>query len=209
MKIGVVDYGASNLKNIFRALDRLGLEYRTVNSRAEASRCHKFLLPGVGSFGKAMQVLIENKMDDEIRRIFSRGQVLVGLCLGLQLLFDTSEEGSLEHEPIPGLGLIAGKVVRIAQHEGDRVPRIGWFMVRQSGIPSPVLKRVSTSHYFFAHSYHALPERQDHELLITSEGGSHLVAGIRHQQAVAFQFHPECSGRVGLEALRSSFLEDD
>ncbi|UUZ82732.1 imidazole glycerol phosphate synthase subunit HisH [Paenibacillus sp. P26] len=147
--IAIIDYGMGNLHSVSSAVERLGYAYRITSDEKELFEADGAILPGVGAFGDAMEHLREAKLDDAVKRYAESGKPSLGICLGMQLLFSSSEEHG-HHE---GLGLLPGRVVRFT---GDyKVPHMGWnkLSFRQ---PSPLFRDLEEGHVYFVHSYHAL-----------------------------------------------------
>ncbi|UUZ91122.1 imidazole glycerol phosphate synthase subunit HisH [Paenibacillus sp. P25] len=147
--IAIIDYGMGNLHSVSSAVERLGYAYRITSDEKELFEADGAILPGVGAFGDAMEHLREAKLDDAVKRYAESGKPLLGICLGMQLLFSSDEEHG-HHE---GLGLLPGRVVRFT---GDyKVPHMGWnkLSFRQ---PSPLFRDLEEGHVYFVHSYHAL-----------------------------------------------------
>lgn len=194
MSICVLDYGMGNLRSVEKAFVFLGHPCKVIDRGENASKMSGLVLPGVGSFGRAMQELERRGFIELILDTVSRGIPLLGICLGFQLLFEESEESP----GIRGLCLMAGKVKRI--EDSVKVPHMGWNDVRWTR-SHPVLEGVkSGSFFYFVHSYHPLPVRQEAILGMTYYGGE-FVSAIAHDNVVGFQFHPEKSSSAGLKLL--------
>ncbi|MCS7172870.1 MAG: imidazole glycerol phosphate synthase subunit HisH [Armatimonadetes bacterium] len=194
MRVAVVDYGAGNLRSVLRALEYVGFRTRLVARPEELEGEEGIVLPGVGAFGPAMHRLREAGFVDALRVAVERNRWLVGLCLGMQLLFEESEEEG-RHE---GLGLLQGRVVRLPA--GLKVPHMGWNTL-EFARPSPVTAAIRPgSHVYFVHSYYALAEAS--QVVAWTEYGVRIPAIVAFGRVVGFQFHPEKSGQVGLALLR-------
>jgi len=182
--IGVVDYGVGNLQSVVNALDRLSLPYAVCRRPEEVAAADRLLLPGVGHFGAAARAIEANGVAAALREAALAGKPLVGICLGMQLLL----EGSDEAPGARGLGLLPGKSVAL---EAKRVPHMGWNLVRWNG---------RRDHYYFAHGFVAAP-RPEHVVATTELEGTELPAAIGRDRIVGVQFHPEKSGDRGLALL--------
>jgi len=196
--ITIIDYGMGNLRSVQKACEQLGYEAR-ISSRADELRtAEKLILPGVGAFRDAISHLREQKFIDPILAHIEADKPLLGICLGLQLLFDRSyEDGEYD-----GLGIIPGEVVRFPAQPGLKVPHMGWnkLLVKQE---NPLLDGIpEEAHFYFVHSYYVVPQ-QDEIIAATSEHGVEFCAMIRRGNLFATQFHPEKSQRVGLKLLDS------
>jgi glutamine amidotransferase len=193
----IIDYGMGNLRSVDKAVSAVGGHPRITGDPEAVRKAERLVLPGVGAFGDAMRNLRKNGMDGAIRDAAAAGVPLLGLCLGLQLLFTHSEEfGS--HE---GLNLIPGKVLRFSE-PGLRVPHIGWNQIE--GIrPNPLLEGISEGSYFyFVHSYYVDPDREENILSWTDYG--HRFCSIACRDKVwGAQFHPEKSQDIGKKLLRN------
>lgn len=190
----VVDYGAGNLHSIRRGLERQGLEVRVIESPDALDDAGAVVVPGDGAFGPAMARLREQGFVDRIRSFVDSGRPFLGVCLGMQLLFEESEEDG-RHE---GLALLPGRVVRLAGTV--KVPHMGWNTLNLLR-PSPLLDGCSTGQYvYFIHSYHAVPPDPTLIAAATEYGGP-VAAVVGRGNVWATQFHPEKSGRVGARML--------
>jgi glutamine amidotransferase len=199
-RIAVVDYGAGNLRSVAKALERSGLEPELVADPAALRRADGVVLPGVGAFAAAAASLAETKLGDAVRDSIAAGCPYLGLCLGLQLLFDVGEE----HGATPGFAILPGRVTRFPERDASgaplRVPHIGWNEVRWSG-DHPMLERLPASDlYYFVHAYRALPARDSDVVGRTDYGGS-FAAAVAGATLFAVQFHPEKSQAAGKRLL--------
>jgi imidazole glycerol phosphate synthase glutamine amidotransferase subunit len=176
VNVAICDYGAGNVRSVLAAFARLGAEAAVVDTAQGVAAAGLVVLPGVGSAGSAMSVLRERGLDEALRRRVSAGSPTLGICLGLQLALEWSDEDG----GVAGLGLLPGRAVRLQQ---GRVPRIGWAPVEPGGTA-----------YYFAHSYAA----ETSAATATSEG---VVAEARAGSFVGVQFHPEKSGEAGARFL--------
>lgn len=200
--LAVIDYGAGNLRSVLHALNFLGADnVRVVRTSHDLRGAKKIILPGVGAFGAGMQKLDEQNLIQPIRDAVLAGTPYLGICLGMQFLFERSDEMG-DHD---GLGLIPGYVTRFPSDLGLKVPHMGWNQL-QPCQPSPLLKNVPAGSYaYFVHSYYCVPANPA-DTLITVDYGIPFAAGISRDNIYAVQFHPEKSQRTGLQIL-SNFLE--
>jgi imidazole glycerol phosphate synthase glutamine amidotransferase subunit len=191
--ISIFDYGAGNLQSVQNALEHIDARFRVINSAAEIRDSEKIILPGVGNFGQMVNALDRLSVREILSERLAAGVPFLGICLGLQALFDGSEEAS----DCPGLGLIAGEVKRFP--ERARVPHMGWNNVSLVR-PSRLLPSSDSGDYFyFAHSYFAPVSA---ESVAVCDYDSSFAAVIEHGNLFAVQFHPEKSGEGGLRLLR-------
>ncbi|HMG22703.1 MAG TPA: imidazole glycerol phosphate synthase subunit HisH [Kofleriaceae bacterium] len=200
--IAVVDVCSGNLRSVERGIARAGGDVVVTRDADVVRRADKIVVPGQGAFGVFMHGLVERGLGDAVREAIASGRPFLGICLGMQVLFDASEEQG----PCPGLGVVPGRVVRIVPSAPDiKVPHIGWNRVAQRR-PDPMLAGVADgAHVYFDHSYHAVPD--DPSLVaLGSDHGIELTAAIRRDNIFACQFHPEKSQSVGLQILRN-FVE--
>ena len=201
--IAVIDYGVGNLFSVEKALAALGAEVRVTSDAAEIAAADKIVLPGVGAFGDCMKNLTATGLIPTIRACVAKGTPLLGICVGLQILF----EGSEESPGIAGLGLLKGMVRKI-QAPGLKVPHMGWnsLIITEPRQSVDLFKELSVKPYvYFVHSYHAVPADRS---IITSATvyGELLTASVAAGNIQATQFHPEKSGDVGLTILKN-FIE--
>ncbi|HKV43903.1 MAG TPA: imidazole glycerol phosphate synthase subunit HisH [bacterium] len=192
--IAVVDYGAGNLRSIRKGLERQGLEVRVTDSPRLLDEADALVVPGDGAFGPAMAGLRDAGFVERIREFVDSGRPFLGICLGMQVLFEESEEDGVHQ----GLGLLPGRVVRLS--EEVKTPHMGWNaldIVR----PSPLLDGCATGmHVYFIHSYHAVPA--DPALVAaTADYGGEVAAVVGGGNVWATQFHPEKSGAAGSRVL--------
>ena len=195
--ISIIDYGAGNLQSVQNALQFIGAPCRLIETPEQLLGSEKVLLPGVGSFGDAMQKLRRNGMDKAIRDYHQSGRPLFGICLGLQLLFDSSEEAP----GVKGLGLLEGTISRIPSH-GLKVPQIGWNSLtiqQKNGLFHGVADQ---SYVYFVHSYYLRASNRS-DVAATTEYGVTIDAAVERGNLCATQFHPEKSGDTGLQMLRN------
>lgn len=200
--IAVVDVCGGNLRSVQRALEQVGAKVIVTRDPEAVRRADKIVVPGQGAFGVFMQGLVERGLGDALREGIASGRPYLGICLGLQILFDSSEEQG----PVAGLGVIPGEVVRLHPREPRlKVPHMGWNrVIRRSA--EPMLDGIAEdAHVYFVHSFHAVP--RDHSLItLEADHGMPVTAAIRKDHLFACQFHPEKSQTVGLQILRN-FVE--
>lgn len=186
MGVDLVDFGGGNLGSLRRCLHRLDVPFREGPPGGD----RPVLLPGVGAFGAVMRGLRREGLDRRLIELVQGGTPLLGICVGLQVLFEGSEESPEE----PGLGLLAGRVLRF---HTAKVPQIGWNLVE----PGPAGESWPTGHVYFVNSYYARPEAPE-VVLYESHYGDPFCAAVRKGSLAAFQFHPEKSGDFGQALLR-------
>jgi glutamine amidotransferase len=198
--VAVVDYGAGNLRSVTKALERSGARADVVADAEAVRAADAIVLPGAGAFADAANRLREKGLDAAIVEAVKTGMPYLGLCLGLQLLFDESDE----HTVTPGFGVLPGRVERFPKTAPDgsalRVPHIGWNSVRWSG-EHPVLAALPREDcFYFVHSYRAVPAREGDSVGIASYG-EEFTAAVARGNVVAVQFHPEKSQQAGRRLL--------
>ncbi len=194
--IAIIDYAINNLRSVEKAFQSLGVDVLATNAPEEIRKADKMVLPGVGAFADAMNNLKAKNLDGVIREKVEAGTPLLGLCLGLQLLFSESEEFG-RHS---GLNFVPGKVVRIPA--GLKVPHIGWNQLHIKR-PDPLLRGIEEGSFvYFVHSYYADPQNQD-DVLATTDYGIEFPAITNRKNVWATQFHPEKSQQVGLQILKN------
>ena len=208
----VVDYGMGNLKSVQRGLEKVGAKVVVSSHADEIANADRLLLPGVGAFKDGMVELTKQGVVDAIFAFVNTGKPLLGICLGMQMFLDTSEE----HGEYTGLGFIGGHVKAIPQFENGqfqrKTPHIGWTnLITHDGYADwskTCLSQVKPDDFFyFVHSYMAKPSNREHYLAVSHYEGLEITAAINKENVTGLQFHPEKSGEAGLNVLRS-FVED-
>ncbi|MEI7027809.1 imidazole glycerol phosphate synthase subunit HisH [Paenibacillus sp. y28] len=195
--IAIIDYGMGNLHSVSKAVERLGYEVVVTADKEIIGSADGAILPGVGAFGDAMANLNETGLKDTVLEVAASGKPLLGICLGMQLLFSESEE----HGRHQGLNLLPGRVVRFK--EGSyKIPHMGWNQLSFLQPQSPLLKGLEEGYVYFVHSYHALPDESGH-LIATTDYFQQVTAIVGSGNVFGMQFHPEKSGPLGLKLLRN------
>lgn len=197
MAIAIVDYGMGNLHSVSKAVERLGFEPLVTGEREEILAADGIILPGVGAFGDAMEHLRETGLDEVMKEAAASTKPLLGICLGMQLLFTQSEEHG-RHE---GLNILPGSVVRFTGGE-YKVPHMGWNRLQFKNPDHPLFAGLEEGHVYFVHSYHVLPEAKAHLLAVT-DYGKDVTAIVGDGSVYGMQFHPEKSGELGMSLLRN------
>ena len=203
--IAIIDYDAGNIKSVEKALQFLGEEVIVTSDRDAILSADKAILPGVGSFGDAMEKIRERKLEEVIHEFVESGKPFLGICLGLQLFFESSEETP----GVKGLGLLKGKITRIPneyKQNGEtvtqNVPQIGWNNIKVNP-SSKLLKGLGDNPYvYFVHSYY-LQADDIEDVAATTEYGVTIHAAVERMNVMATQFHPEKSSDVGMNILRN------
>ena len=195
--IAIIDYDAGNLKSVEKALLFLGEEAKITSDPKEILAADKIILPGVGAFGDAMEKLNSRGLSDVIREAVQKKIPLLGICLGLQLLF----EGSEESPGVSGLSVLKGQIKRIPDKEGFKVPHIGWNSLSIN--PESKLFRgiAEDSYVYFVHSYYLKAEEPI--VAATTDYVVDIHAAVEKEHVFACQFHPEKSGEIGLRLLKN------
>lgn len=196
--IAIIDYDAGNIKSVEKALTALGETALITRDKEKILYADRVILPGVGAFGDAMEKLRGFGLEEIIRQVVAQKTPFLGICLGLQLLFESSEETP----GVKGLGILKGRIVKIPDDMGLKVPQIGWNSLRFpnsgrlfQGIPED-------SYVYFVHSYY-LQAKEPEIVTATTEYAAHIHASIEKENVYACQFHPEKSSDVGLQILRN------
>lgn len=196
--IAIIDYDAGNIRSVKKALQHLGEETILTHDFREIQKADKVILPGVGAFGDAMEHLKHYELDRAIKEVISMDKPFLGICLGLQLLFESSDETP----GVEGLGILKGNILRIPEEEGLKIPHIGW-----NSLDFPREGRLfqdlpADPYVYFVHSYY-LQAQEPQIVTATCEYGVQIHASVEKNQVFACQFHPEKSGEVGLKILKN------
>ena len=194
--IAIIDYDAGNLKSVEKALQFLGQECVITRAFHEIKKADKVILPGVGSFGDAMSQLKKFELDKVIHEVAAEQKPFLGICLGLQLLF----EGSEALEGVDALHVMDGEILRIAEEEGLKIPNIGWNSLDLQNNGRLFENLNGNPFVYFVHSYY-LKAREESIVKATIEYSTHIHASVEKDNIFACQFHPEKSGTVGLQIL--------
>ncbi len=206
MNVAVIDYGMGNLHSVVRAFEHLGAPVRLSAAHEELRKADLLVLPGVGAFGDGMAELHRRGLVPLLHEHVRAGKPLVGICLGMQMLFETSEEFG-EHK---GLGLLPGRVAAIPEKRPDgsrrRVPHVGWEAILppagRAWRGSPLAGITPGTAVYFVHSFAAEPTAPDDILAVCDHDGHTICAAVQRNNVIGFQFHPEKSGPAGLAILR-------
>lgn len=197
MSVSIVDYGLGNLGSVANMLKRVGAQNNRVSTPEEILAADRVLLPGVGAFDKGTALLQDAALSDALREFAASGRPLLGICLGMQLLLDSSEEGVSQ-----GLGLIPGRSLRFDDAPGLRVPHMGWNEVSPRHEDSVLAALPHENRFYFVHSYRVVPER-DEDVLATTSYGASFASMIRRDNVIGAQFHPEKSHAFGMIILKN------
>lgn len=196
--IAIMDYDAGNLKSVEKALHFLGHETIISRDRDDILRADKVILPGVGAFGQAMDNLQKYQLDTVINEVVNLHKPFLGICLGLQLLFEESEEAP----GVKGLGILKGKIVKIPAGKGLKIPHMGWNSLHMKD-NAKLFKGVDHNSYvYFVHSFYLKAENEN-EVAATTEYSTSIHASVESGNIFACQFHPEKSGTTGLKILEN------
>jgi glutamine amidotransferase len=196
--ISIIDYGMANLRSVQKAFENVGAPASIISTPAQIERADRIVLPGVGAFADAVRTLREQDLAGPILNHIERGRPFLGICLGLQMLFDTGYEDG-EHR---GLGVLKGTCVRfdVDQTMGLKVPHMGWNQLDVM-TPSPLLRELGDRpSVYFVHGYHVVPTDPG-VIATTTDYGRPFVSSVWRDNVMATQFHPEKSQRVGLKIL--------
>ncbi len=210
IKVSVLDYGMGNVLSVLRAFEKVGHSVDLVSTPSDVSNSQALVIPGVGAFPNAMTNLIQKNLIDSIKSVGKAGKSVIGICLGMQLLF----EHSYEFTKTEGLGLMKGEVLPINDVDTEgrvlKVPHVGW----NSVIFKPdYIHNKLTFHskkqgdFYFVHSLHAKVSQEKDVLAVTSYGGYEITAIAANNNFLGFQFHPEKSGQKGLELIEKIRFE--
>lgn len=199
--IAIIDYDAGNIRSVEKALILLGQDVKVTGDRDEILAADKVILPGVGAFGDAMATIRERGLEEVIRQVVDKGTPFLGICLGLQLLFERSDEAP----GVKGLGILKGEILKIPEQEGMKIPHMGWNSLHLEHDGRLFRGIREGSYVYFVHSYYLRAE--DEEIVKAStEYCTHIHASVEKGNVFACQFHPEKSSDVGLHILKN-FVE--
>ncbi|MBS6466002.1 MAG: imidazole glycerol phosphate synthase subunit HisH [Clostridium sp.] len=196
--IAIIDYDAGNIKSVEKAIQYLGEDAVITRDRDLILNSDKVILPGVGSFGDAMAKIREYDLVNTIYDVVDKKTPFLGICLGLQLLFKTSEES----EGVTGLGLLDGRIIRIPDAPGLKIPHMGWNSLNIKPGATLFQGIEDQSYVYFVHSYYLQAEHEE-DVAATTVYSTKIHASVEHENIYACQFHPEKSSRVGLQILKN------
>lgn len=196
--IAIIDYDAGNIKSVEKALDYIGEKPVVTRDRETILQADKVILPGVGSFGDAMEKLHRYGLVDVLKEVAEKETPLLGICLGLQLFFERSEET----KGVEGLGLLKGEVVRFPDKEGFKIPHMGWNSIQVNSNSRLFQGIENNSYVYFVHSYYLRAENLS-DVAAKTDYIVDVHAAAEHGNIFATQFHPEKSGEVGHKILRN------
>lgn len=202
--VAIIDYGAGNLQSVKKALDFIGAKSIITADENEINAASHIILPGVGSFGDAMHSIREKGLEDVIKKSADGSKHFLGICLGLQLLFESSEESP----GVDGLGIFKGKIVTIPKDNGLKVPHIGWNSVSLKQTDGIFENLRNNSYFYFVHSYY-LKDADEKVVAGTTEYGVPIQCAVQQGRVSATQFHPEKSSEAGLTILRNFVNRED
>ncbi len=197
--ISIIDYGMGNLGSISNMIKMVGGKSRLTSLREEVLNSEKVLLPGVGSFDQAMRNLEELKLIEPIKEIAMKGVPIMGICLGMQLLANSSEEGVL-----PGLGLIKGRVLSFGENRGLKIPHMGWNLVDYNS-NCPLFKdfdQFEETRFYFVHSYYFKCDFIEN-IAATTNYGFEFTSAVNNNNVMGAQFHPEKSHKFGMKMIKN------
>ena len=195
-KIGLIDYGMGNLFSVRQAFKRVNQPLDVISDVKKLNSCDALILPGVGAFDPAMSNLKKTDLIPSITNWINNGKPLIGICLGLQLLFETSDEGNSK-----GLGVIKGHIRKLPQEKNERIPHIGWSPICKTN-ECPILENYPDSSWmYFVHSYSACPLEPKNIVATTKYGNTAFSSIVWHKNTGACQFHPEKSGIAGQKLI--------
>lgn len=196
--VAIIDYDAGNIKSVEKALHYLGEEAVITRDRDTILGADRVILPGVGAFGDAMEKLRTYELDKVIQEVVAQNTPFLGICLGLQLLFESSEES----EGVEGLGILKGKVVRLPEESDLKIPHIGWNSLKYPN-PGRLFTGIAEDSYvYFVHSYY-LQAKDPSIVTATTEYGTLIHSSVEQGNVFACQFHPEKSSEVGMQILKN------
>lgn len=196
--IAIIDYDAGNIKSVEKAMIHLGQDVCITRDKDQILSADKVILPGVGSFGDAMAKIRQYGLESVIHEVVEKGIPFLGICLGLQLLFERSDETP----GVEGLGILKGEILRIPDHPGLKIPHMGWNSLELTNNGRLFKNLPKEPYVYFVHSYY-LKAADEKIVTATTEYGTHIHASVEKGNVFACQFHPEKSSHVGLQILKN------
>jgi glutamine amidotransferase len=197
--IAIIDYGMGNIHSVQKALQLFGAKTKVTNKSEEIQASDKTVLPGVGAFDDAMLELKKLGLNLALNEYIKKGKPFLGICLGMQLLFEESEEASESK----GLGILKGRVKRFKETKGLKVPHMGWNQITKSKNECPLLKDIADNSYvYFCHSYYPKPSNEN-SIAATTDYGIEFSSVVWQDNVYGVQFHPEKSQKTGLKILEN------
>ncbi|MGH1395187.1 MAG: imidazole glycerol phosphate synthase subunit HisH [Trichormus sp.] len=199
--IAVIDYDMGNLHSVCKGLEKAGATPKVTDSPKDLAKADAVVLPGVGAFDPAVQHIRQRDLEQPIKDIIASGKPFLGICLGLQILFESSAEGTQ-----PGLGIVRGKVKRFVHEPGITIPHMGWNQLQLTQPKSILWEHLPPQPWvYFVHSYYVDPIEPQVRAATVTHGTQTITAAIAHENLMAVQFHPEKSSNIGLQIL-SNFV---
>ncbi|WP_164968865.1 imidazole glycerol phosphate synthase subunit HisH [Malaciobacter mytili] len=196
-KISILDYGLGNIHSIEKSILKLGYNSIVIDNEKDLLDSTHLILPGVGSFEHAMEILKEKKLDIAIKKYVQQGKPILGICLGMQLLFESSEENGFHL----GLSILKGKVVAFKKNKDYTVPQVQWNKVLCNGYLFNDIKQ--DSFFYFLHSYYVDTKNEDYIVSFSKYNNIDYVSAIEYKNIFAVQFHPEKSSETGLKLIEN------
>ena len=194
-RTAIINYGVGNVLSIKRSLDYLGMKSIITNDKKKIKDCSHLILPGVGAFSSAMKLLKERGLDQVIKDFANTGKPVLGICLGMQLLF----EESYEFGKWKGLNILPGKVTKI-NIKNENIPIVGWFKIKSKN--KNFLEKYNGKYLYLVHSYECRPKRKKDEIGIYRINKNKILCAVKNKNILGFQFHPEKSSFDGLQILK-------
>jgi glutamine amidotransferase len=200
LKIVILDLGINNIKSVIRAFQNINQEFEVITKDTESdlSSCRLIVLPGLGSFESGMEQLKQRRFDKYLLRAAESNICILGICLGMQLLGDTSEESP----GVRGLSLIGGHNSLLPKRPGERVPNIGWMGGRSENDGNLFPSLGKGKDFYFVHSYHFVPKSSQDCIFKSKYGDIEIASGVKRKKVLGFQFHPEKSSFIGSELIK-------
>ena len=196
--IAIIDYDAGNIKSVEKAMHLLGQEVVVTRDRESILKADKVILPGVGAFGDAMSKIRQYNLEEVIHEVVEKGTPFLGICLGLQLLFERSDETP----GVEGLGILKGEILRIPDQPGLKIPHVGWNSLHLQNNGRLFTGLEENPYVYFVHSYY-LKAKDEQIVKATTQYSTTIHASVEQGNVFACQFHPEKSGTVGLSILKN------
>ena len=204
MNVAIINYGSGNTFSVSNALNKIQIQNKIISNPSEISKFSTLILPGVGNFRACIKKFKEKNFFNYTMKHFSEGKKIIGICVGMQMLFEYSEED----DRTEGISLLKGKVTQLKNNQNNsseklRLPNIGWSTIKINNKKSMFFKNINKFEYYFAHSYVCEPKDKKIQIATNTYGNQKYICMVKNRNVIGIQFHPEKSGESGLKLLNN------